>query len=189
MESMKTKIIITCLLLPFCALAQYGGFQLLSVTPTGGGDSRYVCAQKDNSNSYYWAGALSALSNTIVVMQTAGGWTNSGVYAYAAQLATNTTQSSSNSTQIAFLLTNQPPINGAQIIPSTVNSNALDNATFFTFTNTAALAMALSSVAVTNQPDSGGMGGTTFQIKASDNGSTMYLHVTSLGVITATSSP
>ncbi len=38
-------------------------------------------------------------------------------------------------------------------------------------------------------PDSGGMGGTTLQLNASDTGGAMYVHVNSLGVVTATSSP
>ena len=37
--------------------------------------------------------------------------------------------------------------------------------------------------------DTGGNGGTTIPIKASDTGATMYLHVDSSGVVTATSSP
>jgi len=38
-------------------------------------------------------------------------------------------------------------------------------------------------------PDSGGNGGTCLQLKASDNGATMYLHVDSSGTITVTSAP
>ena len=39
------------------------------------------------------------------------------------------------------------------------------------------------------QADSGGNGGTTLMLNASDTGTPMYLHVTSLGVATWTSSP
>jgi hypothetical protein len=39
------------------------------------------------------------------------------------------------------------------------------------------------------QQDTGGHGGSTLQLNASDNGTPMYLHVTSLGVATWTTSP
>ena len=38
------------------------------------------------------------------------------------------------------------------------------------------------------QNDSSGNGGTTLMLNAQDNGTPMYIHVTSAGVITATSS-
>jgi hypothetical protein len=48
--------------------------------------------------------------------------------------------------------------------------------------------LTLNSTAVIG-PDSGGNGGTTLMLQASDNGVPMYLHVTSLGVATWTTSP
>ena len=38
-------------------------------------------------------------------------------------------------------------------------------------------------------PDTAGNGGTTLMLLASDNGTPMYLHVTSMGIITVTNSP
>ena len=38
-------------------------------------------------------------------------------------------------------------------------------------------------------PDTGGMGGTTIMLNAQDNGTPMYIHVTSLGIVTATGAP
>lgn len=83
---MKT---ITLMLALLSATAFGQGYQLLSVTPTGGGDTRYDMAGKINSNSWMFADSVRTLSNTVVMMQTIGGWTNTGVYRITGQVSTN----------------------------------------------------------------------------------------------------
>lgn len=69
-------------------------------------------------------------------------------------------------------------INGTNVVSATLNSNALDTAS-----------MAWLGTAFNVVPDTAGNGGTTIHVKAQDNGADMYIHVTSLGVMTATGSP
>lgn len=101
-------------------------------------------------------------------------------------------------------------LNGANLQSSTVNSNAFDTATMGwlqscevpgVLHDNGASTGSLGYIPVANgsgawawtQPDviadTGGMGGTTLHLKASDTGADMYLHVSSLGVITVTGSP
>jgi hypothetical protein len=107
-------------------------------------------------------------------------------------------------------------LNGTNLASGTVNTNALDAATLAwlqtmptpgaNLLDNANSAGSAGQVPLangdgtwtwqtTNAPpaiiiqDTGGMGGTTLMLNAQDNGTPMYLHITSLGVVTATGSP
>ena len=107
-------------------------------------------------------------------------------------------------------------LNGTNLAGGTVNSNALDSATLTWLQSVPTPGVNLLDNAnssggagqyplangdgtwtwqTTNTPpaivipDTGGMGGTTIMLNAQDNGTPMYIHVTSLGVVTATGSP
>ena len=107
-------------------------------------------------------------------------------------------------------------LNGTNLASGTVNTNALDAATLAwlqtmptpgaNLLDNANSAGSAGQVPLANGdgtwtwqttnappaiiiPDTGGMGGTTLMLNAQDNGTPMYLHITSLGVVTATGSP
>lgn len=82
------KIILALLLIATSANAQYG-FQLISRNIGGGGDSFYVWAQKQNSNSYYVADYLSGLTNAVADLQLRSGYTNVNYLNLVQRMRTN----------------------------------------------------------------------------------------------------
>lgn len=205
---MKT-IVFLILLLCATAKAQTYSVELTNVTVVGGvtvvGDPLPVAFSKLNTNDAALFQLVTNLQSQIDTNNVTVSNLNLTAVFLSSVVVTNNGTNFTIGGTFSGVGTNLS-IHGGNLVPATVNTNSFDAVTLaklceISLTDSgastgsagqfpvAAGGGAWNWTAANVVADTGGNGGTTLKLKASDDGSDVYIHVTSAGVITATASP